>query len=210
MKILSWFGAVVVFFAVAAGTASVLQAHPASSPSAAVATASYTGGWDGPQHQHLSPVAAPTTTPHPTAAPPAASSPVKAAAPVSHPVAPVAIVVRSTQQALINSDRASYGLRGLTWSSCLASIAYSNAVRMATQGHISHTDGPTRDLGCRLGSRAGENVGYWSLGVNDSQINTMFMNSPDHRANILGPYHYVATAWVTASNGYAYIAVEFG
>jgi uncharacterized protein YkwD len=37
----------------------------------------------------------------------------------------------------------------------------------------------------------------------------MFMNSPEHRANILGPYHYVATAWVVAPNGYAYIAVEF-
>jgi hypothetical protein len=26
----------------------------------------------------------------------------------------------------------------------------------------------------------------------------------------MGPYHYVATAWVKASNGVAYIAVEFG
>ncbi len=38
----------------------------------------------------------------------------------------------------------------------------------------------------------------------------MFMASAEHRANILGPYHYVATAWVVAPNGYAYIAVEFG
>jgi uncharacterized protein YkwD len=80
---------------------------------------------------------------------------------------------------------------------------------MAKQGYISHTDGPTRDLGCHLGYQAGENVGWWSGGVNDVLINNMFMNSPDHRANILGPYHYVATAWVTAPNGYAYIAVEF-
>jgi hypothetical protein len=26
----------------------------------------------------------------------------------------------------------------------------------------------------------------------------------------MGPYHYVATAWAVAPNGYAYIAVEFG
>jgi uncharacterized protein YkwD len=38
----------------------------------------------------------------------------------------------------------------------------------------------------------------------------MFMNSPEHKANILGPYHYVATAWKVAANGTAYIAVEFG
>lgn len=116
----------------------------------------------------------------------------------------------STQQALINQDRARYGLGPLTWSSCLYSIAVSNARRMAAQGYISHTNGAQGDLGCGLGRQGGENVGWWSGGINDSQLNTMFMNSPDHRANILGPYHYVATAWAVAANGAAYIAVEFG
>ena len=37
----------------------------------------------------------------------------------------------------------------------------------------------------------------------------MFMNSAEHRANILGPYRYVASVWVVAANGYGYIAVEF-
>lgn len=37
----------------------------------------------------------------------------------------------------------------------------------------------------------------------------MFMASPEHRANILGPYDCMATAWVVGSNGYGYIAVEF-
>jgi uncharacterized protein YkwD len=41
-------------------------------------------------------------------------------------------------------------------------------------------------------------------------MNAMFMASPEHRANILGPYHYVGTAWVVALNGSAYVAVEFG
>ncbi len=72
-----------------------------------------------------------------------------------------------------------------------------------------HTNGASLDLGCHLGYQGGENVGWWSGGINDSQLNTMFMNSPEHRANIMGPYHYVATAWATASNGAAYIAVEF-
>ena len=71
-------------------------------------------------------------------------------------------------------------------------------------------NGPQVDLTCRLGNQAGENIGYWSRGINDPQLNTMFMNSPEHYANIMGPYHYVATAWVVASNGYGYIAVEFG
>jgi len=51
--------------------------------------------------------------------------------------------------------------------------------------------------------------GYWSGGVNDSQLNTMLMNSPEHRANIVGPYHQVGTAWAIGAGGAAYIAVEF-
>ena len=86
---------------------------------------------------------------------------------------------------------------------------------MANQGFISHTNGPTRDLGCHLGTYAGENVGYWSGGgltqaQLDAKLNSMFMNSAGHKANILSPYyHYVGTAWKTAPNGAHYIAVEF-
>jgi len=130
-------------------------------------------------------------------------------APVSR--APGSIVIGSYQQSLINRDRASAGLGPLTWSSCLAPIAAANAVRLSRQGWVQpyHTNGAYLDLGCHLGNQAGENVGWWSGGVNDVQLNTMFMNSPEHRANIMGPYHYVATAWARAANGAAYIAVEF-
>lgn len=152
-----------------------------------------------PRHSNV-----PSPTPPATAAPTAPSAPV-VYAPPSRPV----IVVESTQQALINRDRAAYGLRPLTWSSCLYSVAVANARRIAAQGYLSHTTGPEADLSCGLGRQGGENIGYWSGGINDAQLNTMFMNSPEHRANILGPYHYVATAWVVASNGYGYIAVEF-
>ena len=152
-------------------------------------------------HQRIVPLPSPVPSPKP---PPAA--PKIAPAPARPPAA---IVVRSTQQALINEDRARFGLRPLTWNSCLYNVAVSNAGRMAAQGLISHTNGPSLDLSCRLGDQAGENVGYWSAGVSDSQLNTMFMKSADHRANILGPYRYVATAWVVGSNGYAYVAVEF-
>jgi uncharacterized protein YkwD len=131
-------------------------------------------------------------------------------APVSR--APGKIVIGSYQQSLINRDRASAGLAPLTWSSCLQSVAVANAVRLSRQGWVPpyHTNGASLDLGCHLGNQGGENVGYWSGGINDNQLNTMFMNSPEHRANIMGPYHYVATAWAVGANGAAYIAVEFG
>ena len=37
----------------------------------------------------------------------------------------------------------------------------------------------------------------------------MFMASPKHRANILGPFHYVGVVWVVAPSATAFIAVEF-
>src|SRR5437773_1518153 len=121
------------------------------------------------------------------------------------------IVVGSTQQALINQDRARYHLGPLTWSSCLATVARAEAAKLATPGvAFQHYDGVSRDLTCHLGRQVGENIGWWSGGINDSQLNTMFMNSPEHKANILGPYHYIATAWAVRSDGRAYIAVEFG
>jgi uncharacterized protein YkwD len=117
----------------------------------------------------------------------------------------------SALQTLINQDRAANGgLPPLAWSSCLANIALQNAQRMAAQGAISHTNGPTLDLGCGIGSTsAGENVAYISSGINDAQVNTMYMNSAGHRANILGQYTFVATAWVVATDGSGYNAEEF-
>jgi uncharacterized protein YkwD len=211
MRVLSWLGAVVVLIALGAGglyAAGALTSgtHAPTVPQALVAAAPSVGADAGPRHHaparpkpSTSPIAAGTTVPSHVGAP------ARPAPPAYRP----ALVVRSTQQALINQDRARYGLAPLTWSNCLYSIAVSNAARMAAQGYISHTDGAQRDLGCGLGRQGGENVGWWSGGINDSQLNTMFMNSPDHRANILGPYHYVATAWAIGANGAAYIAVEF-
>jgi uncharacterized protein YkwD len=124
------------------------------------------------------------------------------------PAAP-AISIGSNQQVYIDRDRAAARMQPLSWSSCLYAVALANARRMAAQGHISHTSGPWADLACHLGVQGGENVGWWSGGVDDARLNSMFMASPDHRANIMGPYHFVATAWAVAPNGYAYIAVEF-
>ena len=114
------------------------------------------------------------------------------------------------QLQLINADRASAGLSPVAWSPCLELVARQNAHRIAEQGFLSHTDGPSRDLGCGLGAAAGENIAYRSDGENDPLANTMFMNSSAHRANILGPYRYLGAAWETGPDGNSYIAVAFG
>jgi hypothetical protein len=117
----------------------------------------------------------------------------------------------SNMQTLINQDRANNGgLAPLSWSECLSSVAIQNVQRMVAQGYISHTNGPQLDLACGAGAvQAGENVGYISSGIDDAYMNSLYMNSPGHRANILGAYQYVATAWAVAPNGYGYSAEEF-
>ncbi len=118
----------------------------------------------------------------------------------------------SNMQALINQDRASNGgLAPLTWSECLSAVAIQNVQRMVAQGYISHSNGVQLDLACGTGASrsSGENVGYISSGIDDAYMNNLYMNSPGHRANILGAYQYVATAWAVAPNGYAYSAEEF-
>jgi len=209
MRLASWLGGLLIAVAVATSVGAITLArhHATGSPglTASRHAAGPTIGADDPAPDPPHKVLPPTPSPDPTAAP----APPAAAPAASRPPARPAVVVNSTHQALINQDRAAHGLGPLTWSGCLYNVAVANAKRIAAQGSLSHTNGPQADLSCGLGRQAGENIGDWSGGINDAKLNSMFMASPDHYANIMGPYHYVATAWIVAPNGYGYIAVEF-
>jgi uncharacterized protein YkwD len=207
MRILAWIGV----FGVAAALGAMVVPH-ATRPAANVQlnTTSVGFGLAIPQDLLPSPVAVAMPNPAPTksSAPPAAAT--KKTAPAPTPARP-SIVVRSTQQALINQDRARYHLAPLTWSTCLYNVARYEAAHLASPGvTFKHYDGVSRDLTCHLGRQVGENIGWTSGGINDTKLNSMFMASSGHRANILGPYRYVATAWAVRSDGTAFIAVEFG
>lgn len=211
MRVLSWILGVVLVAVVSTATATALRTHSDAANTLVASQPAPAASSDGrsftpnllANHFPPRPSPSPTVAPTTTSSAPVASRP----APPARP----SIVIGSQQQVLINRDRAAVGLPPLTWSSCLHNVAVSNAVRLSRQGWVPpyHTNGPTVDLGCGLGNRAGENVGFWSGGINDPQLNSMFWASPEHHANIVGPYHYVATAWAVAPNGYAYIAVEF-
>ena len=204
MRLVSWFGSFLVVVALLIGVIAAVQLRPASGHSLTasrqpVALFGVQNLAPDPPHKILPP------SPSPLPAAPAESAPAAA-----QPPRP-ALVVNTTQQALINQDRARNGLGALTWSSCLYNVARGQAAYLASPNvAFQHYGGVQQDLGCHLGAQVGENIGWWSGGVNDSQLNTMFMNSAEHRANILGPYRYVATAWAVRSDGRAYIAVEFG
>ena len=152
----------------------------------------------------------PRPTPPPSAQPQTIATRVSRGTVQPKPAAPPRVAVGTGQWGLINQDRQAAGLAPLQWSPCLANVASGQAARMAAQGFISHTNGRTLDLACHLGLLASESIGFQGGGINDAAMNAWFMGDPPHRANIMGPYHYVGVAWVLAPNGTAYLAVEFG
>jgi uncharacterized protein YkwD len=182
----------------AAGSAPQAPAPPptAAPPSTATPAATQTAATATPQ------VARATSKPTATRPPVASSTPV--------PAPPAASGSGSVQQQLTNQARAAAGLAPLQWNACLAGVAQRHASEMAQAGHIYHGDGVQQDLGCGQGySRAGENVGMTSPGIDDNRIFQGFMNSAGHKANILGSYRYIGTAWVLGPDGAGYVSVEF-
>jgi len=162
----------------------------------------------------------PPPTPAPTAAPaaPAAPAPVAARpAPTRRPPSPPIVGVggaAGAQFSLINQDRAANGVATLAYNASLARVAQYRAQDMLNRNYFSHYDPSTGQLAfvglLRLWgipySTAGENIA-WSTNPSMAAINTMFMNSPEHRANILkAGYHRVGLG--VASNGAKTMVVE--
>ena len=158
------------------------------------------------------PTPAPAVAIAPTAKPPVAVRP----KPVVKPAPPVASVggAAGVQFSLVNQDRAASGVAALAWSGSLARVAQFRAQDMLNRNYFSHTDPATGQLafvqllhlwGIPY-STAGENIA-WSTNPSMAAINTMFMNSPEHRANILkAAYHRVGLG--VATNGAKTMVVE--
>lgn len=87
--------------------------------------------------------------------------------------------------ALINAQRAAVGIGPLTAQSCPHGYAEPWSPRMAAAGGLSHQSIGALLSGCGAHSAA-ENVGMTSDQSPDALM-ALFMGSPDHRANILGP-----------------------
>ncbi|KHD38373.1 transporter [Clostridium acetobutylicum] len=91
---------------------------------------------------------------------------------------------------LVNSQRAKYGLAPLKANTQLINIARVKSRDMMMKNYFSHTSptfGSTFSLLTRYGlsyAAAGENIAY---GYNNAaSVMNGWMNSPGHRANILG------------------------
>jgi uncharacterized protein YkwD len=164
------------------------------------------------------------TPPAAAAAPaaPAAPAPAVAAAPAPRPAPPRPVTppvstvggAAGIEFSLVNQDRAANGVAALRFSGALARVAQYRAQDMLNRGYFSHYDPATGQLAFAAlmhlwgipYTTAGENIA-WSTNPSMAEINTMFMNSPDHRANILkAAYHQVGIG--VASNGAKTMVVE--
>jgi uncharacterized protein YkwD len=211
----------------ALATISILGTHPAHSVATHKLVVTHSASMGSLQAgvnslRRLALRVTPSPTPAPTAAPAApVAAPVAAqpapARPAPPPPAPPASGVggaAGVQLSLINQDRAANGVAALAYSGSLARVAQYRAQDMLNRNYFSHYDPSTGQLafvqllhlwGIPY-SAAGENIA-WSTDPSMAGINTMFMNSPEHRANILkAAYHQVGVG--VASNGAKTMVVE--
>ena len=106
----------------------------------------------------------------------------------------------------INASRSAAGLAPLTTNGNLQSYARSHSAEMANADKIYHSTASQLRAAAGSGWTAlGENVGR---GQSPDSLHAKFMESPGHRANILGDYNQVGIGTVS-SGPYLYVTVVF-
>jgi uncharacterized protein YkwD len=112
---------------------------------------------------------------------------------------------------LVNEARAQHGLRALTVASGTTTVAAGWSSHMASTRTLAHNPNLQSQLeshGSPNWTTYGENVGEGPSSSAD-QLFTAYMNSPEHRANILGSgYRYLGIASVFSS-GVAWNTMDF-
>jgi len=104
----------------------------------------------------------------------------------------------------INSSRSASGLAPLETYWDLTDDARAHSARMMDRGSIYHN--PSLGSVTGVWQALGENVG---MGIDLNAMHDAFMNSPGHRANILGNYNYVGVGVKTDASGVSWVTVVF-
>ncbi|MCA1831967.1 MAG: CAP domain-containing protein [Actinobacteria bacterium] len=105
---------------------------------------------------------------------------------------------------LINHERSSRGIRTLTVYGDLVAVARDHSADMAAKGTIWHASGtPYKVSGWTV---YGENVG---MGATVSDLHDAFMNSPEHRDNILDREFNQIGVGIAVKNGTIYVTEIF-
>ena len=107
--------------------------------------------------------------------------------------------------ALTNQLRAGLGIQQLTVNSQLVSMARNWSAQMASAGSISHNPSLT-SLAPSNWTNLGENVG---VGPAVDAIQTAFINSPEHYANLSKAAYNQVGIGVVDANGRIWVTVDF-
>jgi len=112
----------------------------------------------------------------------------------------------------INRQRAANGLPPLKWDEALATAARQHAEAMAAQKAISHTLPGEASLPSRV-TRAGARFSWLSenvaAGPNAENISEQWMESPNHRANLLDADMDTIGAGAAERNGVVFAVADF-
>jgi uncharacterized protein YkwD len=112
----------------------------------------------------------------------------------------------------INRQRAANGLPPLKWDEALATAAREHAEVMAAQKSISHTLPGEQSLPSRV-TRAGARFSWLSenvaAGPNAQNISEQWMQSPNHRANLLDADMDTIGAGAAERNGVVFAVADF-
>jgi uncharacterized protein YkwD len=108
-----------------------------------------------------------------------------------------------------NAARAQNGLAPLAWDETLANVARGWTAGMAAAHSLSHNPSLVDQVNAFVTNqwqRIGENVGY---GGTVAGLHNAFMNSPGHRANVLGDYNRVGIGVVRDGAGTIWVTLDF-
>ncbi len=105
---------------------------------------------------------------------------------------------------LVNQERAKNGLAALSWGATCEEAANIRAREIMTSYAHTRPDGSSWSTTCPIpqtGGKSGENLNAGNAAVSPQTVVTSWMNSPDHRKNILDPdFKYLSVGFVFDPN----------
>lgn len=105
---------------------------------------------------------------------------------------------------LVNQERAKNGLAALSWGTTCEGAANTRAREIMTSYAHTRPDGSSWSTTCPIpqtGGKSGENLNAGNAAVSPQTVVASWMNSPDHRKNILDPdFKYVSVGFVFDPN----------
>jgi uncharacterized protein YkwD len=111
---------------------------------------------------------------------------------------------------LVNNERAAHGLGPVNWNDQLGGLAQGWSQHMAATGSMAHQNLQALvNSGFAGFSGLAENVLAGGCGMSAGQMHQAWMNSPPHRANILGGFSAIGIG-IACNGGALYATEDFG